>query len=53
MMEDKTFWDWLGRIADSLGTISVLITLVLTILTYLTIRVCLKIRCCRQRQLII
>ena len=37
-MEEKTFWELLGRIADSLGTISVLITLTLTILTYLTIK---------------
>ena len=37
-MEEKTFWELLGKISDSLGTISVLITLVLSILTYWNIK---------------
>jgi SMODS-associated and fused to various effectors sensor domain len=41
-MDEKTFWELLGRVADSLGTISVLITLIFSGLTYFAIK--------RQRQ---
>ncbi len=41
-MDEKLLWEWLGRIADSLGTISVLITLIFSGLTYFAVK--------RQRQ---
>lgn len=34
----ESFWTWLGRIADSLGTISVVATLVFSALTYFLVK---------------
>lgn len=34
----EIFWTWLGRIADSLGTISIIATLIVSIITYLMLR---------------
>jgi SMODS-associated and fused to various effectors sensor domain len=42
MTDENLFWEWLGRISDSLGTISVLITLIFSGLTYFAVK--------RQRQ---
>lgn len=34
----ENFWTWLGRISDSLGTLSVMATLIFAVLTYVTVR---------------
>ncbi len=37
-MDEKSFWELLGKISDSLGTISILGTLFFSVLTYFTVK---------------